>query len=202
VRTLRRKHSFHPPRSAKSMVSAPASIDEARSQVQDSVDHFNHVRLHSAIRYLAPSDKLNGMGPLIFEVSPATRTAPPSPSGLASMQAEKHPSRHDAAIRMAGCLHSFANLRAEKFQFPVNRDTEWRSFDSDAFYRGASLFFCDNQQPCHSHRTTVDQCLFQATLTTQMLFVSGEFRGMALQPRGMRSYMTRIDCSSSGTTSV
>lgn len=70
---------------------------------------------------------------------PGDAAAPPSPSGLESMQAEKHPSRHDAAIRMAGCLHSFANLRAEKFQFPVNRDTEWRSFDSDAFYRGASL---------------------------------------------------------------
>ena len=31
------------------------------------VDHYNHVRLHSAIDYLAPADKLNGLGPTILE---------------------------------------------------------------------------------------------------------------------------------------
>jgi len=31
------------------------------------VDHYNHARLHSAIDYLTPADKLNGMGPMILE---------------------------------------------------------------------------------------------------------------------------------------
>ncbi|MFO0872239.1 MAG: integrase core domain-containing protein [Pirellulales bacterium] len=45
----------------------PASLDEARAQVQGYVDHHNHERLHSAIEYLTPADKLNGMGPMILE---------------------------------------------------------------------------------------------------------------------------------------
>lgn len=45
----------------------PGSVEEARTQVQGYVDHYNHVRLHSAIDYLAPADKLNGMGPMILE---------------------------------------------------------------------------------------------------------------------------------------
>ena len=45
----------------------PGSLDEARTQVQAYVDHYNHVRLHSAIDYLTPADKLNGMGPMILE---------------------------------------------------------------------------------------------------------------------------------------
>ena len=35
--------------------------------MQVYVDHYNHVRLHSAIDYLTPADKLNGMGPMILE---------------------------------------------------------------------------------------------------------------------------------------
>lgn len=45
----------------------PASLAEARAQVQRYVDHYNHVRLHSAIEYLAPADKLNGLGDMILE---------------------------------------------------------------------------------------------------------------------------------------
>ncbi|MFM8251852.1 MAG: integrase core domain-containing protein, partial [Planctomycetota bacterium] len=41
----------------------PATLDEARAQVQGYVDHYNHARLHSAIEYLTPADKLNDMGP-------------------------------------------------------------------------------------------------------------------------------------------
>jgi transposase InsO family protein len=43
----------------------PATVEEAREQVQQYVDHYNHVRLHSAIDYLTPADKLNGLGELI-----------------------------------------------------------------------------------------------------------------------------------------
>ena len=39
-----------------------------RIQAQSYVDHYNHVRLLSAIDDLAPADKLNGLGPLILEV--------------------------------------------------------------------------------------------------------------------------------------
>jgi hypothetical protein len=39
----------------------------ARQLVERYVDHYNHVRLHSAIEYLTPADKLNGLGPLILE---------------------------------------------------------------------------------------------------------------------------------------
>ncbi|MFM7843774.1 MAG: transposase, partial [Planctomycetota bacterium] len=45
----------------------PATLDEASAQVQGYVDHYNHARLHSAIEYLTPADKLNDMGPMILE---------------------------------------------------------------------------------------------------------------------------------------
>lgn len=46
--------------------AAPASREEARRRVADYVEHYNHVRLNSAIGYLTPADKLNGLGEVIF----------------------------------------------------------------------------------------------------------------------------------------
>lgn len=46
--------------------AAPASLEEARRLVADYVEHYNHVRLNSAIGYLAPADKLNGLADVIF----------------------------------------------------------------------------------------------------------------------------------------
>jgi putative transposase len=46
--------------------ACPESLDEARRQVQRYVDHYNHVRLHSAIGYITPADKLNGLADVIF----------------------------------------------------------------------------------------------------------------------------------------
>ena len=46
--------------------AAPASLEEARRRVADYVEHYNHVRLNSAIGYLAPADKLNGLADVIF----------------------------------------------------------------------------------------------------------------------------------------
>jgi transposase InsO family protein len=46
--------------------AAPLSIDEARRLVSDFVEHYNQVRLHSAIGYVTPADKLAGREQAIF----------------------------------------------------------------------------------------------------------------------------------------
>jgi transposase InsO family protein len=47
-------------------VSVPLSLDEARRLVGDYVAHYNTVRLHSAIGYVTPRDKLEGREKDIF----------------------------------------------------------------------------------------------------------------------------------------
>jgi len=44
----------------------PLSIDDARRLVDRYVDHYNRVRLHSALGYVTPLDKLEGREPQIF----------------------------------------------------------------------------------------------------------------------------------------
>ena len=44
----------------------PLSLDDARRIVADYVEHYNTVRLHSAIGYVTPKDKLEGRDPEIF----------------------------------------------------------------------------------------------------------------------------------------
>ena len=44
----------------------PLSLEEARRVVAEFVEHYNHVRLHSAIGYIAPSDKLEGRAEAIL----------------------------------------------------------------------------------------------------------------------------------------
>ena len=46
--------------------ACPATVEEARHRVASYVEHYNHVRLHSAIGYLTPADKLNGLEKVIF----------------------------------------------------------------------------------------------------------------------------------------
>lgn len=46
--------------------SVPLSIDEARGLVDRFVDDYNHRRLHSAIGYVTPADKLAGRETMIF----------------------------------------------------------------------------------------------------------------------------------------
>jgi transposase InsO family protein len=46
--------------------ACPSSLEEARRRVADYVAHYNHVRLHSAIGYLTPADKLAGLQEVIF----------------------------------------------------------------------------------------------------------------------------------------
>ena len=45
----------------------PLSLDDARRLVGDYVIHYNNVRLHSAIGYVTPADKLAGREKEIFE---------------------------------------------------------------------------------------------------------------------------------------
>jgi hypothetical protein len=47
-------------------VLTPLSLDDARRIVADYVVHYNTVRLHSAIGYITPRDKLIGRDPEIF----------------------------------------------------------------------------------------------------------------------------------------
>ena len=44
----------------------PLSIDDARRLEDRYVDHYNRVRLHSALGYVTPLDKLEGREPQIF----------------------------------------------------------------------------------------------------------------------------------------
>ncbi len=46
--------------------NVPLSLDEARQLVAEFVAHYNHVRLHSAIGYVTPADKLAGREEEIF----------------------------------------------------------------------------------------------------------------------------------------
>ena len=45
--------------------ACPATIEEARRKVVAYVSNYNHLRLHSAIGYITPADKLNGLASVI-----------------------------------------------------------------------------------------------------------------------------------------
>jgi putative transposase len=44
----------------------PLSLEDAKRLVSQFVDYYNHVRLHSAIGFIAPADRLNGREGAIF----------------------------------------------------------------------------------------------------------------------------------------
>ncbi|MBI1895022.1 MAG: IS3 family transposase [Acidobacteria bacterium] len=46
--------------------ACPATLDEARRRIVDYIQHYNHVRLHSALGYITPADRLADLGPVIF----------------------------------------------------------------------------------------------------------------------------------------
>lgn len=46
--------------------TCPASLEEAKCRVALFVEHYNQVRLHSALGYITPADKLNGLEDVII----------------------------------------------------------------------------------------------------------------------------------------
>ncbi len=47
-------------------VKTPLSLEDARRIVSDFVEHYNEIRLHSAIGYVTPKDRLEGRQEEIF----------------------------------------------------------------------------------------------------------------------------------------
>ena len=47
-------------------VKTPLSLEDARRLVAEFVNHYNTVRLHSAIAYVTPADKLAGRAEAIW----------------------------------------------------------------------------------------------------------------------------------------
>lgn len=48
-------------------VRVPTSLDDARRIIDDYVEHYNNARLHSAIGYVTPRDRLEGRDKAIFD---------------------------------------------------------------------------------------------------------------------------------------
>ena len=59
----------------------PLSLDDARRIVGQWIEHYNTVRLHSAIDYIAPKDKLEGRAESILAARDAKLAAAREPSG-------------------------------------------------------------------------------------------------------------------------
>ena len=46
--------------------SCPGSVEEARRRITSFIEHYNTVRLHSALGHLTPADKFAGLDAMIF----------------------------------------------------------------------------------------------------------------------------------------
>jgi putative transposase len=69
----------------------PLSIDDARRLVGRYVDHYNRVRLHSALGYVTPLDKLEGREPQIFAERDRKLEAARRQRQLRRQEARVHP---------------------------------------------------------------------------------------------------------------
>ena len=71
----------------------PLSVDDARRLVDQWIEHYNQVRLHSALGYITPADKLAGREAAIF----AERDR-----RLEAARARRQATRHGALVTGAG----------------------------------------------------------------------------------------------------
>ena len=67
---------------AQSWLHPPWSPQDARRLVSGFVEHYNTVRLHSAIGYITPADKLAGKEEAIFAARDQTPPGPERPIKL------------------------------------------------------------------------------------------------------------------------
>ena len=79
----------------------PGSAEEARSLVAAYVDHYNRVRLHSAIGYVAPHDKLEGRAEAIWAERERKLEAARKQRQLRRQQAEQILSLEPPAVTRA-----------------------------------------------------------------------------------------------------
>lgn len=61
----KKERYFQTLKSEKLRARNPRTLEEARKVVEDFVRHYNEVRLHSAVGYVTPKDKLEGRAPEI-----------------------------------------------------------------------------------------------------------------------------------------
>jgi cytochrome c1 len=94
------------------------SLDEARAQITGYIAYYNDERLHSAIEYIAPKDKLEGREEQIFKDRDrkleAARAARKSKRAQRAMKANPAPAvadrnRVDKAKPPAGALRDLVN---------------------------------------------------------------------------------------------
>lgn len=76
----------------------PQNVDEARVLVARWVEHYNTVRLHSAIGHITPADRLAGGGPAIWSTRDARLGAAREAYRL--RRAEFHQGWHDLPFSM------------------------------------------------------------------------------------------------------
>ena len=104
-------------------ISVPLSLDEARRIVSDDTLHYNTVRLHSAIGYIAPRDKLEGRAQEILdgrdrkldaarERRKQTRRNRVDPCSNESAPVDSRPAIDFAAIRAAANIAAVLKLLA------------------------------------------------------------------------------------------
>lgn len=115
-------------------INVPLSLDDARRIVADYTTHYNTVRLHSAIGYVTPKDKLDGQDQKIFanrdcklaaarerrqQMRQAQREAPPTPPVVAL-----RPPIDFTAVRAA--VHMAAVLQLLGFQATSTHGSQQR----------------------------------------------------------------------------
>jgi transposase InsO family protein len=105
-------------------VHLPLSLEDARRLVTDFVHHYNHIRLHSAIGYITPNDKLQGNEQEIFAARDR-KLAEARERRRCLRQTQHHSQQHDPTTDTARRPIDFAALRA---LVPITLVLEWLDF--------------------------------------------------------------------------